>query len=124
TELVRDCRRDRPATLVIHGHSEGGHTDLGGGVLCGLPGAVEHSLTGEPVEGGCVRGEHCKRRRSADLNIVHFDDLPASVLFLLGCNTISQPGEFFPSTVNLGLAALDRDYDAVIGVSGPSVVPP
>lgn len=108
--------------VVISGHAEGGHADLGEAVLCGLLGAREVDDAGSVVRDGCTRHRGCKRQRDVG-TVVYFDDLQADHLVLLGCNTLSAPGAFYSVNPHLTSAALaESGSETVTVVAGNLII--
>jgi hypothetical protein len=103
-------------SMLVDAHGSNAHAWLGSHVLCGLSTDHEHTLSGEPIPGGCT-DRRCKLAPNGELTSMHPHQLRAALLSLFVCNAITLAAdEQYPSTVSLALDALDGYPAAVLGL--------
>ncbi len=102
-------RRHPWNAIIVHAHSEPGHTRCGEVVLCGVQADGER-ISGRSVMDGCreVHGKiDCKRGRVCGMDAVRYGDLRCRTLLLDTCCGISLGRELYPSDLSSVLSVGD-----------------
>lgn len=119
--LRRGLRR-----VVVHGHGEGGHLQLGSTAGCGLADERER-IDGRIIAGGCRLGPRPRCRRTASPGMQDrfaLVDTDAELVVMLSCTSLVASDVLFPSNVRIVNALSCSRSSFAIGQLDRSVADP